>query len=142
MNSALVPSNSAKVRTKNKTIGSRNMTISIANAGSINSNVRSRGPREAACRASAGVAALTLIAGSSCLPWEDQAVGNRPAQHHRRTGRQRRDAGGVLQVDRDWRGAIDIHRIAQDVAEKRAAANRPGEPVGTWLPGRARARRN
>jgi hypothetical protein len=57
---------------------------------------------------------------------QDQAVGDRPAQHDRRADRQRRDAGSVLQIDGDRRGALGLDSVAQDVAEERAAADVAG----------------
>jgi hypothetical protein len=61
----------------------------------------------------------TVIACLSRRARQDQAVGDRPAQHHRRADGQRRDPGGVLQIDRDRRGAVvEVDGITQDVAEE------------------------
>src|SRR6516162_6362688 len=140
MNSAVVPSNSVNERTKNNASGTRNRKTRAANAGSINSKVRSRVALGAERDTGAGAAMETVIA-PVFIPWasrptrKDQAVRDRPAQHRQRTHGQRGHTRGVLQIDRDRRGAVNIHGIAQDVAEKRAAANLAGERVGAGVAG-------
>src|SRR5215470_5997116 len=123
MNSAVLPSNSAKVRTKNSASGTKNMNTNTARAGSISSSVRSLGAVRAAEETGPSVATASVMACPLCLGGEDQAVRYRPAQHDRHADRQRCDTGGVLQIDDDRRAALDLYRIAQDVAEKRAAAD-------------------
>jgi len=80
------------------------------------------------------------MACSSSLGGKDQTIRHQPAQHHRRACGQRSDTGGVLQIDGDWRSAFEVHSIAQDVAEERAAANIPGKRVDAGVSGRGRAR--
>src|SRR5438477_12051353 len=109
------------------------MKISIAIAGSISSSVRSCDALGAARDAGLSVATALVMAFSLRLVPQDQTVRNPPAQRHRRTDGQRGDPGGVLQIHCNWRSAINLHRVAQDVTEKRAAANHPGKRVAAGI---------
>src|SRR5207253_205593 len=106
--------------------------------------------RSPAAAAAASVRAAPLLwlarkAAARCrwrswFGWKDQAIGDRPPQHHCRADRQRRADGSVLQIDRDRGGAVDVDGIAPNIAEEGAAADPAGEHIVPGIAGGSRAR--